>query len=77
MKDHGDRKFTFNEKLGMFAAFIMFNSIGMIMGGNSAGNLPLVWSGAGIFLLGSLISLYLIREGDKAEKAKKEKEKQS
>jgi len=54
------RKLTFKEKMGVFAAIIMFLSIGMMMGGGKAGNLPLQYSGAGLFSLGAIIGIWLL-----------------
>jgi len=55
-----ERKLTLKEKLGVFAAIIMFLSIGMMMGGGKAGNLPLQYSGAGLFTLGAIIGVWLL-----------------
>jgi len=55
-----ERKLTLKEKLGVFAAIIMFLSIGMMMGGGKAGNLPLEYSGAGLFTLGAIIGVWLL-----------------
>jgi len=60
MQDYQNRKLTKGEKLGVSAAVIMFFSIGMIMGGTSAGNDKLVLIGGFIFSLGSAIALYLL-----------------
>jgi len=56
----GKRKLIFKEKIGVFAAIIMFLSIGMMMGGGKAGNLPLQYSGAGLFTLGAIIGIWLL-----------------
>jgi len=55
-----ERKLTLKEKLGVFAAIIMFLSVGMMMGGGKAGNLPLQYSGAGLFTLGAIIGVWLL-----------------
>ena len=55
-----ERKLTLKEKLGVFAAIIMFLSIGMMMGGGKAGNLILEYSGAGLFTLGAIIGVWLL-----------------
>jgi len=55
-----ERKLSFKEKMGVFAAIIMFLSIGMMMGGGKAGNLPLQYSGAGLFSLGAGIGIWLL-----------------
>jgi len=60
MQDYENRKLTKGEKLGVSAAIIMFFSIGMIMGGASAGNDNLVLIGGLIFSIGSAIALYLL-----------------
>jgi hypothetical protein len=60
MQDYENRKLTKGEKLGVTAALIMFFSIGMIMGGSSAGNDRLVLIGGLIFSLGAAIALYLL-----------------
>ena len=60
MKNYEDRKLTFGEKLGVTAALLMFFGIGMIMGGSSAGNMKLFWSGVTIFASGSSIALFLL-----------------
>jgi hypothetical protein len=62
-----DRKLTLKEKLGVFAAIIMFLSIGMIMGGSSAGNMKLVYAGGGVFTLGALIAIWLLIDSKKDE----------
>ncbi|NPA54924.1 MAG: hypothetical protein GXO40_01000 [Epsilonproteobacteria bacterium] len=59
------RELTFKEKLGVLAAILMFVAIGMIMGGNSAGNLTLGYVGSGVFLIGALIALYLLFSSNK------------
>jgi len=55
-----DRKLTKYEKIGVLAAFIMFISVGMIMGGTSAGNDSLVIKGGLIFGVGAAIALFLL-----------------
>jgi len=55
-----ERKLTFKEKMGVTAAIIMFFAIGMMMGGGKAGNMPLSYSGAGLFALGASIAIWLI-----------------
>ena len=55
-----ERKLTFREKMGVLSAIIMFFAIGMIMGGNSAGNMTLLYTGAGFFAMGSIIAIWLI-----------------
>jgi len=55
-----ERKLTLKEKLGVFAAIIMFLAVGMMMGGGKAGNLPLQYSGAGLFALGAGIGIWLL-----------------
>ena len=62
-----NRKLTLKEKLGVFAAIIMFLSIGMIMGGSSAGNMNLVYAGGGIFSIGGAIAIWLIIDSKKDE----------
>jgi len=54
------RKLTLKEKLGVSAAIMMFFAIGMMMGGGKAGNMPLTYSGAGLFVLGAIIAVWLI-----------------
>jgi len=60
MEDYKDRKLTPSEKAGVSAALLMFFGVGMIMGGSSSGNMKLFWSGTGVFLVGSVIALYLL-----------------
>ena len=60
MQDYKDRKLTKGEKLGVTAALIMFFSVGIIMGGTSAGNDRLVLIGGFIFSIGAVIALYLL-----------------
>jgi len=68
MQDYKDRKFTLPELMGVSAAFIMFISIGMIMGGTAAGNDKVFYSGAALFTLGAVIAVYLlIKYGKKKE----------
>ncbi len=55
-----ERKLTFKEKMGVLAAIIMFLSIGMIMGGNAAGNVGLSYAGGGFFALGAVIAIWLL-----------------
>jgi len=59
------RKLTFKEKIGVFAAIIMFCGFGMMMGGNEvgssqAGNIPVEYSGAGLFAFGAGIAIWLL-----------------
>jgi amino acid transporter len=68
MQDYKDRKMTLNEKLGVFSAIGMFFSVGMMMGGNSAGNYYLMGSGATLMSLTGGIALYLLFWGKKKEK---------
>ena len=64
IKDYKDRKFTKYELMGVSSAIGMFFGVGMIMGGSSAGNKVLVYSGAGtIFFFGSM-ALYLLFKFD-------------
>jgi len=60
MQDYKDRKFTPAEIAGVSAAFIMFISIGMIMGGTAAGNDKVFYSGAALFSLGAAVAVYLL-----------------
>ena len=60
MQDYKDRKLTPAEKAGVTAAVLMFFGIGMIMGGSTAGNDFLFYSGVGVFSIGSAIALYLL-----------------
>ena len=60
MKDYEDRKLTKSEIAGVTAAFLMFIAIGMIMGGTSAGNDTVFYTGAGVFSVGAAIALYLL-----------------
>jgi len=62
-----ERKLTFREKLGVLSAIIMFLSIGMIMGGNGAGNMPLLYSGAAVFSIGAGIAIWLIMNSEDKE----------
>ena len=62
-----NRKLTLKEKLGVFSAIIMFLSIGMIMGGSSAGNMNLVYAGGVIFTIGGAIAIWLIVDSKKDE----------
>jgi hypothetical protein len=62
-----NRKLTLKEKLGVFAAIIMFLSIGMIMGGSSAGNMNLVYVGGAVFSIGGAIAIWLIIDSKKDE----------
>jgi len=55
-----ERKLTTKEKFGVSAAIMMFFAIGMMMGGGKAGNMPLTYSGAGLFTLGAIIAIWLI-----------------
>ena len=55
-----ERKLTFKEKMGVAAAIFMFFAIGMMMGGGKAGNMPLTYSGAGLFAIGAGIAIWLI-----------------
>jgi len=69
MQDYKDRKFTLPEIAGVSAAFIMFIAIGMIMGGTTAGNDKVFYSGAVLFSLGAVIAVYLlIKYGKKKDK---------
>jgi len=63
-----DRKLTLKEKLGVTAAIMMFFAIGMMMGGGKAGNMPLTYSGAGLFTIGAVIAVWLIIDSNKNEK---------
>ena len=63
-----ERKLTLKEKMGVTAALIMFLSIGMIMGGGSAGNSTLVYIGGVIFAVGGIIGIWLILDSKKNEK---------
>jgi hypothetical protein len=63
-----ERKLTFKEKAGVFAAIIMFFGVGMIMGGNSAGNMKLLYAGATLFASGGAIALWLLIDSKKNEK---------
>jgi hypothetical protein len=58
--ENKERKLTFKEKMGVLAAILMFFAIGMMMGGGKAGNLPLQYTGAGFFTIGSLIAVWLL-----------------
>jgi hypothetical protein len=58
--ENKERKLTFKEKMGVLAAILMFLSIGMMMGGGKAGNVPLQYSGAGVFTFGALIAVWLL-----------------
>jgi len=60
MKDYKDRKLTKAEMLGVSAALLMFFGVGMIMGGSTAGNMPLFWSGVTLFAIGAGIALFLL-----------------
>jgi membrane protein implicated in regulation of membrane protease activity len=60
MQDYKDRKLTPAELAGVTAAILMFFGIGMIMGGTSAANDTIFYSGVGIFAIGSAIALYLL-----------------
>ena len=60
MKDYKDRKLTKAEITGVSAALLMFFGVGMIMGGSAAGDMPLFWSGVGLFAIGAAIALYLL-----------------
>jgi len=60
MKDYENRKLTKPELAGVIAALLMFFGIGMIMGGNAAGNNTIFFSGVGVFFVGSIIALYLL-----------------
>jgi hypothetical protein len=62
------RKLTFKEKMGVFAALLMFCAIGMMMGGPVAGNETVTFSGAGLFAVGSAIGVWLILDSKKNEK---------
>ena len=55
-----ERKLTGKEKAGVSAAIMMFLAIGMMMGGGKAGNMPLTYSGAGLFTIGAVIGVWLI-----------------
>ena len=61
------RKLTIKEKAGILSAILMFFSIGMIMGGNSAGNMTLLYSGAGLFSIGAIIAIWLIINSEEKE----------
>jgi len=63
-----DRKLTLKEKLGVSAAIMMFFAVGMMMGGGKAGNMPLTYSGAGLFTIGAVIAVWLIIDSNKNEK---------
>jgi len=63
-----ERKLTFKEKMGVLAAIVMFFGVGMIMGGNSAGNMKLLYSGAGLFMFGGIVAIWLLIESKKNEK---------
>jgi len=63
-----DRKLTLKEKLGISAAIMMFFAVGMMMGGGKAGNMPLTYSGAGLFTIGAVIAVWLIIDSNKNEK---------
>ena len=63
-----DRKLTLKEKFGVSAAIMMFFAIGMMMGGGKAGNMPLTYSGAGLFTIGAVIAVWLIIDSNKNEK---------
>jgi len=67
MQDYKDRKLTKSEIAGVSAAFIMFISIGMIMGGTSAGNDTVFYSGAALFTVGASIAVYLLFAHKKEE----------
>ena len=62
------RKLTLKEKLGVAAAVMMFFAIGMMMGGGKAGNMPLTYSGAGLFALGAGIAVWLIISSEDTDK---------
>ena len=62
-----NRKLTLKEKSGVFSAIIMFLSIGMIMGGSSAGNMNLVYAGGTVFSIGGAIAIWLIIDSKKDE----------
>ena len=63
-----DRKLTLKEKLGVSAAIMMFFAVGMMMGGGKAGNMPLTYSGAGLFTIGAVIAVWLIIDSNKNDK---------
>jgi hypothetical protein len=63
-----ERKLTFKEKMGVLAAIIMFFGVGMIMGGNSAGNMKLLYTGAAFFATGGVIAVWLLIDSKKNEK---------
>ena len=63
-----DRKLTLKEKSGVAAAIMMFFAVGMMMGGGKAGNIPLTYSGAGLFTIGAVIAVWLIIDSNKNEK---------
>ena len=63
-----DRKLTLKEKFGVSAAIMMFFAIGMMMGGGKAGNMPLTYSGAGLFTIGAVIAVWLIIDSNKNDK---------
>ncbi len=63
-----DRKLTLKEKFGVSAAIMMFFAVGMMMGGGKAGNMPLTYSGAGLFTIGAVIAVWLIIDSNKNEK---------
>jgi membrane protein implicated in regulation of membrane protease activity len=58
--DYENRKLTPAEKAGVTAALLMFFGVGMIMGGSSAGNNGVFYSGTIVFAIGSVIALYLL-----------------
>ena len=65
---NNDRKLTPQEFAGVSAAFIMFFSIGMIMGGSAKGNDTIFYIGAFFFTIGAIIAIYLlIKYGKKDE----------
>ncbi len=68
MKDYKDRKLTRKEKLGIFSAIGMFFAVGMMMGGNSAGNYYLMGAGALLMSITGISAYYLIFFGNKEKK---------
>jgi hypothetical protein len=60
MQDYENRKLTPAELAGVIAAVLMFFGIGMIMGGTSAANDAVFYTGVGVFSVGSAIALYLL-----------------
>ncbi len=59
-KNYENRKLTKAEKIGVSAAVLMFFGIGMIMGGSTAGNNGIFWTGVIVFAAGSAMALYLL-----------------